>query len=63
VKHIKNFRKFRLRGLQRCERGATAVEYAMIIVMIALAVVGSMTLAATKTINMWSNVSTAVNNS
>jgi len=46
--------------LARCERGATAIEYGLILVLITLAVVGSMTLVADKTINMWGNVSDEV---
>lgn len=46
--------------IARCERGATAVEYGLILVLITLAVVGSMTQVADKTINMWGNVSNEV---
>lgn len=48
--------------LRTCERGATAIEYAMIIAMIALAASFAMNTVANKTMNMWSNVSNAVNN-
>ena len=45
----------------KCQRGATAIEYGLILALIALAVVGSMTNVATKTMNMWGNVSNEVN--
>ena len=48
--------------LARCERGATAVEYGLVLVMIALAAIGVLNVVANKTINMWTNVATEVNN-
>lgn len=48
--------------LGRCERGATAIEYGLVLALIALAVIASITQVADKTINMWSNVATEVNN-
>lgn len=48
-------------SVTKCQRGATAIEYGLILALIALAVVGSMTNVATKTINMWGNVSNEVN--
>ncbi len=45
----------------KCQRGATAIEYGLILALITLVVVGSMTNVATKTVNMWSNVSNKVN--
>lgn len=60
------FRGFRLRSqpkLLHCARGATAIEYGLILAMIALAIIGSVTLVANKTGNMWGNVANAVNNS
>lgn len=47
-------------GLIQCQRGATAVEYALIIALIVLAIVTAMSNVATKTIGMWNNVSTQV---
>jgi len=44
------------------ERGATAVEYGLIIAMVVLAMIGALTDVATRTSGMWSNVSIAVNN-
>lgn len=49
-------------GLLRCNRGATAIEYGLIVALIAIAIVGSVTVVANKTGNMWGNVSNAVNN-
>lgn len=46
----------------RCNRGATAIEYGLILAMIAVAIIGALTLTANKTINMWSNISNAVVN-
>ncbi len=45
------------------ERGATAVEYALILALIFLAVVGAVSGVASTTIEMWNNVSTAVKGS
>jgi len=50
----------RIRKLFACNRGATAVEYALILVGVTLAVVGSMSMVADKTINMWNNVSSEI---
>lgn len=47
-------------GLIRCERGATAVEYALILALIVLAMITALTQVATKTNGMWNNVSTEV---
>lgn len=48
------------RGLFRCERGATAIEYALILALIFLAIVGAVSSVATRTTDMWNNVSTEV---
>lgn len=48
-------------GLMACDRGATAIEYGLILAMIAVTIIGSVTLVADKTINMWTNVANAVN--
>lgn len=48
--------------LGKCQRGATAIEYGLIVALIALTVIGAMTATASKTINMWGNVSNEVNN-
>ena len=41
-------------------KGATAVEYGLIIAMIVLALIGALTSVASKTSTMWSNVSNEV---
>lgn len=47
-------------GLIRCERGATAVEYALIIAMIVIAMIAALNNVANKTTGMWNNVSNEV---
>jgi pilus assembly protein Flp/PilA len=47
-------------GIFKDERGATAVEYALILAMIFLAIVGAVTLVATATGNLWGNVADQV---
>lgn len=49
------------RRLARCERGATAVEYALILAMIVLAMITALSAVANKTTGMWNNVATKVN--
>jgi pilus assembly protein Flp/PilA len=49
-----------LSGLIRDTRGATAVEYGLILAMIFLAMVGALSTVAGTTIQMWNNVSTVV---
>lgn len=46
--------------LTRCQRGATAVEYALIIAMVVLAMIAALNNVATKTTGMWNNVATEV---
>ena len=53
----------RLFGIFNDERGATAVEYALILALIFLAVVGAVSTVASTTIQMWNNVSAAVTKS
>lgn len=48
------------KGLIRCERGATAVEYALIIALIVLAITMAVTTVANKTMTMWNNVAREV---
>jgi pilus assembly protein Flp/PilA len=50
----------RLRKLHKDDRGATAVEYGLIVSLIVLAMIGALGGVADTTINMWNNVSTAV---
>ncbi|MEC3911773.1 Flp family type IVb pilin [Sphingobium sp. CR2-8] len=47
-------------GLLRCERGATAVEYGLIIAMIVLAMIVALNNVANKTTGMWNNVANEV---
>lgn len=49
------------RSFTKCQRGATAVEYGLVLALIALAVVGAITLVADKTGTLWGNVSNEVN--
>lgn len=51
-----------LRSLKRDEKGATAIEYGLILAMVVLAMMAALTNVARKTNNMWSNVSNEVNN-
>jgi len=44
----------------RCERGATAVEYGLIIAMIVLVMIAALNNVANKTTGMWNNVATEV---
>lgn len=47
-------------GLVKCQRGATAVEYGLILALIVLAIMAAVSNVATKTTGMWNNVSTQV---
>ncbi len=47
-------------GLLKCEKGATAVEYGLILALIFLAIVGAVSSVADKTISMWDYVETEV---
>ncbi len=46
----------RLFRLARDQRGATAIEYGLIISLIVLAMMGALNLVANTTIGMWDNV-------
>ncbi|MBO9670205.1 MAG: Flp family type IVb pilin [Sphingobium sp.] len=52
-----------LRRLLASDKGATAVEYGLIIAMIVLAMLAALTNVATKTNGMWGNVANEVTNS
>ncbi|MET0364667.1 MAG: Flp family type IVb pilin [Sphingobium sp.] len=52
-----------LRSLRRDEKGATAVEYGLILAMVFLAIVTAVNTVAQRTNTMWAKVSNAVNNS
>jgi pilus assembly protein Flp/PilA len=47
-------------GLLRDERGATAIEYGLIASMIVIAIVASLNTFANETIDMWTRVSTTM---
>ncbi len=49
-----------LRTLPRADRGATAVEYGLIIALIVLAMVGALGMFGSTTSSMWNNVSQQV---
>lgn len=49
-----------LRRLLTDRRGATAVEYGLIVSLIVIAMVGALQAVAGKTVSMWGNVSTRV---
>jgi pilus assembly protein Flp/PilA len=49
-----------LKKLHIDERGATAIEYALIISLIFLAMAGALASVADTTTNMWNNVSSEV---
>lgn len=51
-----------IRSLKRDEKGATAVEYGLILALIFLAIVAAVNNVAQRTIGMWNRVSTEVNN-
>jgi len=48
-------------SLATCQRGATAIEYALIVALIVLAIVGAFTLVAERANSMWNTVATKVN--
>ena len=47
-------------GIFKDQRGATAVEYGLILAMIFLAMVGAISLFASASVSMWDNVAEAV---
>jgi len=49
-----------LKRLERDERGATAVEYGLILALIFLALVGAVEAFGQQTIEMWNNISSEV---
>ena len=50
----------RLLNILRDERGATAVEYGLILALVFLAMIAGVSQFSQTTINMWNGVSTAV---
>ena len=49
-----------LKSFHKDERGATAIEYGLIISLIFLAMAGALANVADTTVNMWNNVSSEV---
>lgn len=49
-----------IRRIERCEKGATAVEYGLIVSLIVIAMIAALTNVAGSTTNMWNDVSTQV---
>jgi pilus assembly protein Flp/PilA len=49
-----------IRRLTRDRRGATAVEYGLIISLIVVGIMGALTRFGTSAISMWNNVATVV---
>ncbi|HWJ69384.1 MAG TPA: Flp family type IVb pilin [Sphingobium sp.] len=52
----------RFHKISACQRGATAVEYGLIIALIVLAIIGAMNEFASKTNGMWNHISNEVTN-
>jgi pilus assembly protein Flp/PilA len=50
----------RIFGIFKDERGATAVEYGLILAMIFLAMVGALTLFAETSVGMWDHIANEV---
>ncbi|MFM9978019.1 MAG: Flp family type IVb pilin [Sphingomonadaceae bacterium] len=48
------------RALARDKRGATAIEYGLIVSLIVVAIIASMNTVASNTIRMWNSVSNSV---
>ncbi len=51
----------RLRQILQCERGATAIEYALLASLISIAAIGAMTNLGGKIDTMYNNVSNHLN--
>lgn len=50
------------KALRHCRRGATAVEYGLIVSLVVIAMIASFKLLANTTVTMWNNVNAAVGN-
>jgi pilus assembly protein Flp/PilA len=46
--------------LRNCDRGATAVEYGLMVALIAIVIIGAVTLLGTNLSSLFSNVATSV---
>jgi pilus assembly protein Flp/PilA len=49
-----------IRSITRCEQGATAVEYGLIVSLIVIAMIAAMSNLAGSTTNMWNDVSNQI---
>ena len=49
-----------IRGIVKCQSGATAVEYGLIAALIVIAIVGSLGTFASSSSSLWNSVSTKV---
>jgi pilus assembly protein Flp/PilA len=49
-----------IRRITRCEQGATAVEYGLIVSLIVIAMITALTSTANSTTNMWDRVSNQI---
>ena len=56
----RNGRRARVMPVLACDRGATAVEYGLLLALMTLAVIGSIAVTGNKTMEKWSNVSNEV---
>ena len=50
----------RIRSIQKCDQGATAVEYGLIVTLFVIAMMASLGNVANGTQTMWNNVSNEV---
>ena len=57
---IRNGRRARVMPVLSCDRGATAVEYGLVLALITLAVIGSIAMTGNKTMEKWGNVANEV---
>ena len=46
-----------IRSISRCEQGATAVEYGLIVSLVVIAMTAALTNVADSTTNMWGDIS------
>jgi pilus assembly protein Flp/PilA len=49
-----------IRRITRCEQGATAVEYGLIVSLIVIAMIGALNNTANSTNNMWNSISNQI---
>ena len=52
-----------IRRIEKCEQGATAVEYGLIVSLIVLAMLGSLSSVAGNTTKMWDDVTNKITSS